>query len=222
MAELVFFGGLGMLAGAAARALLGRLPRGALVGPPWCELTVGGLWAVAGHQWATGLLPGRWLPLLLGLGWLVAAAGAVDIAHRRLPDALTLPAFPMVLLLVMPLGQAPVGGAVGGGALLGAGYLAVRLCAPGSLGAGDVKLAVPLGAALGAVSWLSVLLGAVLAALLTGLLAILRSGIRALRRTRVGVGRRSGELPHGPSMLVAGWLVVVTSGTGGALQVWAP
>jgi leader peptidase (prepilin peptidase)/N-methyltransferase len=98
----------------------------------------------------------------------------------------------------------------------------VRLCAPGTLGAGDVKLAVPLGAALGAASWLAVVLGAMLAAVLTGSLAVLRGAVRVLRRGGVAAGRAPVELPHGPSMLVAGWLVLAASGTGGALQLWAP
>ncbi|HEY2203327.1 MAG TPA: prepilin peptidase, partial [Pseudonocardia sp.] len=136
MAHLIVFGGLGMLAGSAARALLARLPRGALVPPPWCELVVGALWATCGCGWSSGLLPTRWLPLMLGLAWLGVAAGTVDLMHRRLPDALTLPAGPLALAAALPLG-APVvlRAAVCGMVLVGA-HMAVRALAPAALGAG--------------------------------------------------------------------------------------
>ena len=44
-------------------------------GPGGCEALLAGLWGVTGLGWALGLLPGRLLPLLLGLGWLGVAAG---------------------------------------------------------------------------------------------------------------------------------------------------
>ncbi|HEX4249211.1 MAG TPA: prepilin peptidase [Pseudonocardia sp.] len=242
MAQLVFFGGLGMLGGALARWLLGRLRRGTVVSPPHCELVLGALWAVSGYWWSVGRLDPAWLPLLLGLGWLAVAAGAVDLVHGRLPDALTLPALPAALLLAVPLGGGAVARAALGAAALGGGYLVVRLVVPTALGAGDVKLAAPLGAALGAVSWPAVLVGALLASLLTVGLAVAGGLVEAVvaRAARVGtggtgpvgrrsVGRRSagwrsagwprwgGGVPHGPPMLAAGWLVLAAAGTGGAL-----
>jgi leader peptidase (prepilin peptidase)/N-methyltransferase len=196
----VVFVALGVLAGAGARRLLGRLRRGARIPPPGCEVAVAVLWAVAGTAWAGGRLPGEWLPLLLGLAWLGTAASAVDLAGRRLPDALTLPAFPVVLALAGPLGPAAVGrAAVGAGVLFGA-HLMVRLVAPAALGAGDVKLSAGLGAALGAVSWAALPVGAALAAGVTGAVAAV-----GLLTGRVGLGAR---LPHGPAMCGAGWLVV--------------
>jgi len=237
---VVFFGGLGMLAGALARWLLGWLRRGADVPSPWCEVLVGVLWAATGYWWAVGRLGAAWLPLLLGLGWLAVAAGAVDVLHRRLPDALTLPALPAALLLAVPLGGAAVPRAALGAAVLAGGYLAVRLVAPAALGAGDVKLAAPLGAALGAVSWPALLVGALLAAVLAvGLaagIALVRS-VRPLVEARLGlwlaapVGSSSGPppgapagregpgggVPHGPAMLAAGWLVLAAAGSGVAV-----
>jgi leader peptidase (prepilin peptidase)/N-methyltransferase len=238
MALLVFFGGLGMLAGALARWLLGRLRRGARVPPPHCELVLGALWAVSGYWWSVGRLDPAWLPLLLGLGWLAVAAGAVDLRHGRLPDALTLPALPAALVLAVPLGGGAVVRAALGALALGGGYLVVRLVAPAALGAGDVKLAAPLGAALGAVSWPAVLVGALLASVLTVGLAVtgrlLDAAVarvsrvsRVSRVARVGSGpmgwwsparsRWGGGVPHGPPMLAAGWLVLAAAGTGGAL-----
>ncbi|MDQ2710089.1 MAG: A24 family peptidase, partial [Actinomycetota bacterium] len=153
MAFVVLFGGLGMLAGSAARLLVGRLRRGARVPRPWCELLVGGLWAVLGGCWGVDQLSGVWLPLLLGVAWLAVAAGAVDFAHRRLPDALTLPALPVVLVLAGPLGAEAVGRGLAGAGVLFTAHLLVRLAAPAALGGGDVKLAGAVGAVLGAVSW---------------------------------------------------------------------
>jgi leader peptidase (prepilin peptidase) / N-methyltransferase len=203
MAVVVLFGGLGMLAGSVARWLLGWLRRGARVPPPWCELAVGALWAAAGRWWAAGAVAGEWLPLLLGLGWLTVAAGAVDIAHRRLPDALTLPAFPAAVLLAMPLGGAAVGRAVLGALTLAGTYLAVRLVAPAALGAGDVKLAGALGAVLTAVSWSALVVGAALASVLTAAVAVVAGTMRR--------GGSGGGVPHGPAMLAAGWLVLAAA-----------
>jgi len=185
MAHVVFFGGLGMLDGGLARWLLGWLRRGADVPPPWCELLVGVLWAASGYWWAAGWLETVWLPLLLGLGWLAVAAGAVDLLHSRLPDALTVPALPAALLLAVPLGGGAVLRAALGAAALGGGYLLVRLAAPAALGAGDVKLAAPLGAAMAAASWSALLVGALLAAVLTLGVAMVQSGVGALADARL-------------------------------------
>jgi leader peptidase (prepilin peptidase)/N-methyltransferase len=218
MAYLVFFGGLGMLAGAAARLLLGRMRRGARVGPPWCELAVGVPWAACGGWWAAGRLPAQWLPVLLGLAWLTAAASATDLLHRRLPDLLTLPALPAALLAALPLGGASVRRAVLASAVLFAVYLVVRLLAPAALGAGDVKLAAAVGAALGAGSWSALLVGTVLASVLTAVLAGSVAVAELLAGWPSGAagarGRLTGGVPHGPSMLIAGWGVSAAAALG--------
>jgi leader peptidase (prepilin peptidase)/N-methyltransferase len=195
----------GAVAGRGARLLLARLRRGARVPPPWCEVAVALVWGLGTAVVLRGGADVRWLPLVLGLGWLLVACGAVDLAHHRLPDALTLPAVPAVLLLLVPLGfGAVLRAACGAGVLLGA-HAVVHLVSPRALGAGDVKLAAPVGAVLAAVSWPAVLLGTVLAALISATLALI-----LLRR-----GRR--EVPHGPSMLGASWAVVaLAAGSFGA------
>jgi leader peptidase (prepilin peptidase)/N-methyltransferase len=205
---MVCFGGLGMLAGVAARLLIGRLPRGASVPPPWCELAVGVLWAAAGGWWASGRLPVELLPLLLGVGWFGVAAGAVDLVCRRLPDALTLPALPAALLVTAPLGAAAAGRAVLGATVLFGAHLVVRVLAPAALGAGDVKLAAVLGAVLGAVSWPALVVGVVLAGGTTAVVAAV-----GLLSGRMGIGA---AVPHGPAMLAAGWAVVAAAGLGAA------
>jgi len=163
------------------------------------------------------------VPAVLGLGWLAVAAGAVDLRHRRLPNALTVPAFPLALLLLLPVGPATVvRGAVG--AVVAAGvHLALHLVDRRALGAGDVKLAAPLGAVLAAVAWPALVLAAVVAAVCTVVHGAVRAAVRsAVPRVRAGTGEghaRAGPawgwrpggsaVPHGPSMLLATWLVTV-------------
>ncbi|MFC5994192.1 prepilin peptidase [Pseudonocardia hispaniensis] len=194
----------GVPAGAAARLLLARMRRGARVPPLWCETAVGLLWGLTGLSWGVGALAGRWLPVLLGLGWLAVAGTAVDVLVHRLPDALTGPALPAAVLLLIPLGTAALLRAVAGAAVLLAAYAVVHLTVPEALGAGDVKLAATLGAVLAAVSWPALLLGALGATVLTGLVAAVGLGCG-----RIG---RGAAVPHGPAMLAAGWLVMAGSG----------
>ncbi|MGI5130583.1 prepilin peptidase [Pseudonocardia sp. CA-107938] len=206
LAAVLTLGAAGVLAGAAARVLLARLRRGARIRAPLCELVTGAGWAACAVGWASGVVPPDWLPVLLFLCWLGVAAGAVDLTRRLLPDALVLPAFPLVLLLLVPIGaDAVLRGLVG--ALLAAGVHAVwHLGAPRALGAGDVKLAAPLGAVLAAAAWPAPALAAGLAALLTGGAAIVAV---VLARAR---GRpRPAALAHGPSMLAATVTVLVAT-----------
>ena len=197
----------GLAAGAAARRLLARLRRGTRVRAPVCELAVGALWAVTGSLWGSGRLPTAWLPAMLGLGWLGVAAGLVDARHRRLPDALVVPAACLAPLSLLPLGL----GAVGRGLLAAVaavlGYGLVHLLRRAALGLGDVKLAAPLGAVLGTASWSALAIAAVLAAVITGLVALLRL---CLSR-----GPPPAVVPHGPSMLAAAWLLTLATAAGG-------
>jgi leader peptidase (prepilin peptidase) / N-methyltransferase len=206
-AMVVLLGVLGVLSGAGARLLLGRLRRGARVPPPWCELGVAATWASTAVAGA-GALPVRWMPVLLALGWFAVAAAAVDVVHHRLPDALTVPALPVALLLLAPLGADVVVRALVGATIAATAHAAVHLLAPAAMGAGDAKLAGSLGAVLAAVSWDSLLLAGALAAVLSGGLAVVL--------TLTGRGGRRTALPHGPSMLLAAWLVTAAAAGAGA------
>jgi leader peptidase (prepilin peptidase)/N-methyltransferase len=203
---VLVFGAAGAFAGSAARGLLGRLPRGTSVRWGSCEVGVGVLWALVGWRWADGSLPFWWLPVPVMLCWLAVPLVVTDLRHRRLPDALTLPAYPgaaIVLAAAAALGggwHLLAGAALGAVALFGL-YAAVHQLCPGALGLGDVKLSGSLGATLGALGWPSLVLATWLAAVLTLLLRVL-----APRR----ISRRWAEgIPHGPGLLAATCMVAL-------------
>ena len=121
--------------------------------------------------------------------WLAALITA-DVRHRRLPNVLTLPGALVILSWALGVGLAKP--AILGALALSGVYLAVHLVDPAGLGAGDVKLAVALGALTGAFGLPGWLIGALGAPLLTAV----AGAIAAVRR-------RGALVPHGPSMCVA-------------------
>nr|WP_042197090.1 A24 family peptidase [Kibdelosporangium sp. MJ126-NF4]CEL22741.1 putative type IV peptidase [Kibdelosporangium sp. MJ126-NF4]CTQ89880.1 putative type IV peptidase [Kibdelosporangium sp. MJ126-NF4] len=181
----------GYLAGAAGRWLLRRLRRGATVRHGWCEGACAVLWALAGlaHVSAT------WLLVLMALSWFAVLLTVTDVVHGRLPDALTLSAYPVFGLLLAFVGSWERG--LMGAALFLCLHMTVRCVAPSSLGGGDVKLSGSLGAILGAVSWFALSVGLMLAAVIT----------LALRA--VSAGRYPDRVPHGPGLLAATWLLAL-------------
>src|SRR5215475_11064895 len=122
------------------------------------------------------------------LAWLTALS-VFDIRERRLPNWLTLPGAVAVLAVAAAAGRGvpAVLGAVGLAGL----YLVVHLIAPPAMGAGDVKLAMGVGALTGAFGFDVWALAAVGAPLLTAIWAL------------VALVRRQPTVPHGPSMCVA-------------------
>jgi leader peptidase (prepilin peptidase)/N-methyltransferase len=122
------------------------------------------------------------------LAWLAALSG-YDIRERRLPNALTLTGAAAILAAATLAGRGSP--ALAGTAALTAIYMAVHWVAPGGMGAGDVKLALGLGAltgCFGAGVWFLAAFGAPLLTVLLGLTVLRRGG---------------GSVPHGPSMCVA-------------------
>ncbi|MGD1173912.1 prepilin peptidase [Mycobacterium seoulense] len=125
------------------------------------------------------------------LAWLAVLSG-YDVRERRLPNLLTLPGAAVILLVAAGAGRGWP--ALAGAAALTATYLLVHLVAPAGMGAGDVKLAIGLGAlagCFGAGVWF-------LAALAAPLLTV----TWALTGRLVG-GAGAAPVPHGPSMCVA-------------------
>jgi leader peptidase (prepilin peptidase) / N-methyltransferase len=200
----------GVAAGWLGRLLLARLRRGAVVRCGWCEVVVALLWAVLGWRVADGALPWWWLPVPLTLTWFAVLLTVTDVAHRRLPDALTLSAYPVVAAAVLVAAghggwRLAAGAAVGAGLFL-AVHLAAHLLVPAALGAGDVKLSGSAGAVLGAVGLPALVVATALAAVVT---VALRWCVprRLARRWRDGV-------PHGPGLLAATCAVAVFPGSG--------
>ncbi len=122
----------------------------------------------------------------------------IDLRIRRLPDRLTLPGGSMVLGYALFSDRMIA--AVAGALLLAVPYLLIHLAAPAAFGAGDVKLAVGLGAAAacgGAHVWTWAALGAPILTALGGGAATL---VRAYR-SHAPPGNPA--VPHGPSMCFA-------------------
>ncbi|WP_409434286.1 prepilin peptidase [Mycobacterium sp. SMC-14] len=129
------------------------------------------------------------------LVWLTLLSG-YDIRQRRLPNWLTLPAAVLVPAVAAGVGRGPA--ALAGAATLAGVYLVVHLIDPAGLGAGDVKLAVALGALTGSFGADVWLLAAVSAPLLTGLCGL-----------GVAMAGRGRAVPHGPSMCLASAVAAV-------------
>ena len=123
------------------------------------------------------------------LAWL-AALSVYDVRARRLPNWLTMPGAAVIVAAAAVHGRGAA--AVAGALALFVGYAVVHLVSPTAMGAGDVKLAIGIGAltaTFGSDVWLLAALGA---PLLTAGWAV------------VSVMRRSEQtVPHGPSMCAA-------------------
>jgi leader peptidase (prepilin peptidase) / N-methyltransferase len=134
-----------------------------------------------------------------GLCWLAGfglAAVWVDAVHQRLPDRLVLPAGAGSVLLFCSAAFCNSLPAVAVRTVLAAATTAavfLLLALFADVGLGDVKLAAPLGAALGYASWSALWLGAVLTFLLAGLFVALRM--------LIGHMRRGDQLALGPFLL---------------------
>ena len=138
--------------------------------------------------------PSWWLPVPCVLTAFAVPLALADLRHLRLPDVLTLPAYPVLAAALALSSPAALPRAAAGAAVFGGLHVLIHWLAPDALGLGDVKLSPPLGAVLAAVGWPALLLAAVAAAVFTALLALTRPG-RAV--------------PHGPSLLLATWLLAI-------------
>jgi leader peptidase (prepilin peptidase)/N-methyltransferase len=144
------------------------------------------------------------------LGAVGVALAVIDARRRRLPDALTLPSYPVALVL---LGVAALAGPDGGRRLLTAlaGLAAAwllfavqALIYPAGIGWGDVKLAGLLGLYLG---WLGV--GALITGLFAGYLLAALAGLALLAARRAS---RQSLIPFGPFLLAGTLIAILLSG----------
>ena len=153
------------------------------------------------------------LPALLTFAALGIALGAIDLDTRRLPDALVLPAYPVLAVLL--IGAAAVrddwwaAARSGLGALaLFAFFFALAAISPQGMGFGDVKLAGVIGLVLGYFSWSTLVVGAFAGFFL--------GAVIGMALIAVGAGGRKTAVPFGPFMvlgaLAALWLTDPVTG----------
>lgn len=154
-----------------------------------------------------GRFAGQWeVAAFAFLGVLGVALATIDVAVQRLPDRLTLPAYPALAAL---LGVAAIVGGEGaafgrailGGLVLAASYYLLALLRPGQLGGGDIKLAGLLGMALGWLGWPVLIMGAGLAYVLFAVIALV---LLAARRITLRT-----HLAFGPFMLAGAFVAMV-------------
>jgi leader peptidase (prepilin peptidase)/N-methyltransferase len=149
------------------------------------------------------------LPAYLYLAAVGTALAVIDLDWRRLPNAIVLPSYPVVAVLLTlssawqhdwwALARAAIGAAA-----LVAFFFALALAHPAGMGLGDVKLAGILGGVLGYLSWSALLIGTFAGFLLGALVGV------AVIVARHG-GRKT-AIPFGPSM-IAGVLVALFAAT---------
>lgn len=177
---------------------------------PLVEAAVGALFVLM--AWTIGFTA------ILPLWWYLAAAGTalflIDVDHKRLPDAIVLPAWGVT---VIGLGAAAMFTTGAGSHLAHAGwgaltftllYAAIFYGTRGrGMGFGDVKLAPVLGAALGWFGW-----GPALVGLMGGFVI---GGVVGMGLILFGSMGRKARIPHGPFML-AGTLTGLLFGA----QIW--
>ena len=117
----------------------------------------------------------------------LVALSAIDVERRILPDLIVLPSFLVVLAVHLALepGRAVewVAAALGASALL----FAAAVAKPGGMGLGDVKLMLLLGAMLGKL---------VVVGMMLGFVAALVPSVALLARH--GAGARKMTIPFGP------------------------
>jgi len=139
------------------------------------------------------------LPAYLYLAAVTIALTLIDLEHFRLPDAITLPSYPVgILLLLIPAiadsSWWPFERALIGMGALYALYEVIAFIAPKGMGGGDVKLSGVLGLFLGWLGWDELAVGAFMAFLVGGIVSI---GLVLF----AGAGRKT-RVPFGPFMLI--------------------
>ena len=143
---------------------------------------------------------------LLYFASISIALAAVDLDTHRLPDAIVLPAYPVLGVLLTTaailLGDLESAArAAAGAGILFAGYFALALISPRGMGMGDVKLAGVIGLVLGWFGWPALVVGALAAFLLGGMVGVaLIVAQRASRNTGI---------PFGPWMLGGAWVGIL-------------
>ncbi len=140
----------------------------------------------------------------IGVALLIPAA-VIDIEQRRLPDAWVITAMAglaTTLAVGSAVGRAN-GGDVGlvdvaGGAIaMAVPVLVLHLVSPASMGFGDVKAAIVLGAAVGTVD---------------GRLGVVALCLAAALGATVGLVTRRRTIPFGPFLVAGAWIALLAHG----------
>ncbi len=163
-------------------------------GPPaLLAVAVPVLWGILAWRLG-GLSEGAVLPAYLLLAWVGVALFWVDVDVHRLPEGLTLPAIP-ALVVLLAVASATTGDWA---ALLRAGicgaagwlvYAVLAFVVPGGLGLGDATLGGLVAVPLGYLGWSVPILGFVLAYLLSGVVAVVGLALRRLTlRSHIAFG----------------------------------
>ena len=165
-----------------------------------CALLFAAIGGRIGLTWA--------LPAFLLFGWMLLVVTVIDLHTRRIPNRLTYPLTPALLVLLAV--AAVLGGAPGAalraflGGLVAFGLLLVlALINPRGMGMGDVKLAAFIGIGLGYLGWGHVWLG-----LFAGFVG---GGVIAAVLLVLGLRGRKDHIPFGP-WLALGALVALLAG----------
>ena len=134
------------------------------------------------------------------------ALAAIDVDTHRLPDAIVLPSY-LVLGILLVTAAFLVGDIEGaartaaGAGVLFAGYLGLVLISPRGMGMGDVKLAGVIGLVLGFSGWSALGVGTLAAFLLGGIVGVVLIVL--------GRARRNTGIPFGPWMLAGAWVGIL-------------
>lgn len=193
---------LGLIAGSLAELVIQRITGGAGVRRPLLEVGTGlAFGAVAvrvGLDWA--------LPGFLLFTWTLLVVAVIDAKTRRIPNRLTYPLTPVLLVLLATaalLHGQPVWAyrALLGGVVAFATLLALALANPRGMGMGDVKLAAFIGVGLGYLGW-----GVLAVGVLTGFLL---GGLVAMALLAVRFRGRSDLMPFGPYLAAGAFLALL-------------
>jgi leader peptidase (prepilin peptidase)/N-methyltransferase len=195
----------GLAAGVGIRLLLARLSRGVALRQGVPEVTTAVVTGVGVRlSW-----PDPLVVLVVWAGLLGVALGAVDVVAHRLPDALTLPAVPITVLLVgVTEYRTPAAGSVltaaGVAVVLTGLFWAMAAIAPRAMGLGDVKLVPSLALMTGYASVAASVLAVVIAFAAGAVFALFGLLLRRLSLTSA--------IPFGPFLLIGAWTVLAVPG----------
>lgn len=171
---------------------------------PLVELATGLLFAGVGARFGLDWA----LPGFLLFAWTLFVLGMIDARTRRIPNRLTYPLTPVLVVLIA--GAAFLNGETGwavrsmvAGVVAFLLLLTMAVINPRGMGMGDVKLAAFIGVGLGYLGWGHLVLGLFGSFLLGGVVAIALLALRARGRKDV--------IPFGP-YLAAGAIITVFAG----------